>query len=147
LVWSFSKDHFHRETNAFKILRAYSEWGLRYSNFKVFTVYRMCSQLKIWVDLFFVFSLWLDRAHRVLQEKLCFKLLKHILRISEFLICFLLYLKNNSIVRFFGKNIFWKLKGWNIVFPVEFDELYPAIMKKQKTNRLKFSIVSTFDTL
>jgi len=147
LVRSFSNDHFHQENNGFKILRAHSEWGPKYSNFKAFTVYLMCSQFKwILADLFFLFSLWLDRAHWVLQEKLCFSpptFKKHYFRKSVRYYDFSNIRGNRSRILIFVKYV---LRVWNIVFLVELVELYPAITKKEKTNRLKFWIVSTLDT-
>ncbi len=67
-----SNDHFHQETNEFKILDAYGVPGGKYSNFKVYTGHLMCPQFKLSAEIFFLFSLWLNRAHRFVQEKLCF---------------------------------------------------------------------------
>jgi hypothetical protein len=67
-----ANDHFHQENNEFKIWRAYRERGPRYLNLKTFTGYLTCLQFRIATDILFLFSLWLDRAHQVVQEKLCF---------------------------------------------------------------------------
>ncbi len=62
----FSNNHFHRETNEFKILAASGIPGGKYSNFKVYTGYLTSAQFKISVEFFCLFSLWLNsrKLHR-----------------------------------------------------------------------------------
>ena len=68
-----SNDSPQRETTKLKIWAANGKPEPSYSNFKVLTMYVGCIKSKIPAKLFLPFSWWLDRARRVVLEKVCFK--------------------------------------------------------------------------
>ncbi len=132
------------DVNKFKILRAHSEPKLRYSIFKIFTLFVMCSQFKITEEYFFSFFMIIGlSSSSCIRESLFQILYKYFPREVQDTINFK-YKGNRPNILTFVK---YRFIVWNTLFLIQFDELHPTIMKKEQNILLKFWIVNTLHTV